>query len=422
MRRRGLASSGVLARGVLARGVLARAVLARAVLAGAFVVGSLTTTRPADAAPDADLVAALEAAGGADVVSIDLPATPHAPRVRAVSVARAPAATVLAVLGDPSRYAALIPSLVRAEEIGRRGDVRVVKWELEVPLFNLSGTLEVRPHGSGVELALVDGDFSPGHVVFEVAPRADGRTTVQLDARLDITRSSFFLRRLMARSDYGEPAALSAAAWVALRATVLRAEHPRDATAFRPTAAPPASTPGRPDGGVLAQAACAPLAARGAAALVRVAPSGRLAGISVAVAAREPTAGLAARLADPRSWRAFPGWHSVQPTSPTTVVVEDSIPFVDLDATWRDEPGPGARWWTAVEGASRGAWFGWEVFPPLPISGPASSLAVLTMVPRLETTGSIPRRFIEAEPLLEHGMSLALAFVDAVSATRGGAR
>ena len=410
MRRHGLASSAVLARGARVR----------AVLAGVVVVGSLTTTRAADAAPDADLVAALEAAGGADVVSIDLPATPHAPRVRAVSVARAPAATVLGVLGDPSRYAALLPSLVRAEEVGRRGDVRVVKWELEVPLFNLSGTLEVRPRGGGVELALVDGDFSPGHVVFEVAPRADGRTTVQLDARLDISHSSFFLRRLMARSDYGEPAALSAAAWVALRATVLRAEHARDATAFRPTGAPPASTPGRPDGGALAQAACAPLAARGAAALVRVAPSGRLAGISVAVATREPTAAVNARLADPRSWRAFPGWHSVQPTSPTTVVVEDSIPFVDLDATWRDEPGPRARWWSAVEGAASGAWFGWEVFPRSPSA--ASSLAVLTMVPRLETTGSIPRRFVEAEPLLEHGMSLALAFADAVGATRGGAK
>jgi hypothetical protein len=49
-------------------------------------------------------------------------------------------------------------------------------------------------------------------------------------------------------------------------------------------------------------------------------------------------------------------------------------------------------------------------------------VAVLTLAPRLELTGSIPRRFIAAEPLLEQGLTLALAFVDAVSATRGGAR
>jgi hypothetical protein len=144
----------------------------------------------------------------------------------------------------------------------------------------------------------------------------------------------------------------------------------------------------------------------------------------VSAPSREAPAAIEARLADPRSWRAFPGWHHVQPmppspTAPARVVVEDSLPFVDFDAAWRLETPPRARWWTAIEGAARGAWFGWEVFPP---AGPAPTLAVLTMSPRLETTGSIPRRFIDAEPLLEHGMSLALAFVDAVGATRSGAK
>ena len=41
------------------------------------------------------------------------------------------------------------------------------------------------------------------------------------------------------------------------------------------------------------------------------------------------------------------------------------------------------------------------------------SIAALTLYPRLETTGAIARRFIAAEPLLEEGLSLALAFVDA---------
>jgi hypothetical protein len=395
-----------------------------ALAVGLTIAALLAPARAASAAPDADLVAALDAAGGADVVAFELPAPARAPRVRAATTTRAPVATVLAVLGDPSRYATMIPSLIRSREVGRRGDARVVEWELEVPLFNLSGTLELRPRPGGLELAMIDGDMSPGRVVFETAARPDGGTTVQIDARLDVTRTSFFLRRIMARSDWGEPAALSAATWVALRAAVLRAEHPSDAAAFRPRAPTTATMPGQPDGRALGRAPLAALAARGAAALVSLAPSGRLASVSVAAPSREAPAALEARLADPRSWRAFPGWHRVQwmppsGTAPARVVVEDSIPFVDFDATWRLEPPPRARWWAAVDGAARGAWFGWEVFPP---TGQAPALAALTMSPRLETTGSIPRRFIEAEPLLEHGMSLALAFVDAMGATHSGAK
>jgi hypothetical protein len=374
----------------------------------------------ASAAPDADLVAALEASGGADVVAFDLPAPAHAPHVRAITIARAPAAAVLAALGDPSRYSALIPSLVEAKEIARRGDVRVVEWELEIPLFNLSGTLELRPRPGGVELALVDGDLSPGRLVFETAARPDGSTIVQLDARLDVARSSFFLRRIMARSEYGQPAALAAAAWVALRATAFRAEHPRDATAFRPTAPFAASPPGQPDGRALARAPFGPLAARGAVAVVNLAPTGRLASVAVGLITRETPQALAARLGDPRSWHAFPGWRRVRPmppteTAPARIEVEDGIPFVDFDATWRAEPPPRSNWWLAIDGAARGAWFGWQVFALEP-----ASEAVLTMSPRLEATGSIPRKFIEAEPLLEAGMGMALTFVDAVSATRSG--
>jgi hypothetical protein len=385
----------------------------------AIAASALGTARAARAAPDADLVAALAEAGGADVVAFELPAPAHAARVRAATTTRASAQEVTNVVGDPSHYGALVPALIRSQEVGRRGDARVVAWELEIPLFNLKGELELRARASGVELRFTDGDLSPGRIVFEIAPRAGGGATVEIDARLDVLHSSFFLRRVLTRSDYGEPGALAAAAWVALRAAVLRAEHPRDAAAYRPTAPPASQGTGRPDGRALLGAPFAPLAARGAAALVSLAPSGRLASVSVGAMARDAPAPAVARLADPRSWQAFPGWRHVDgvPATPPRVVVEDAIPFVDFDATWSLERGPGARWWTAVEGAGRGAWFGWQVSP----SGPPT-LAVLTMYPRLEALGSIPRRFIEAEPLLEPGMSLALVFVDAVGATRGGGR
>jgi hypothetical protein len=379
----------------------------------------LAWPRGAPAAP-ADLVAAREAVrAGTDVVAFDLPATPGAPHVRAATLACAPPATVLGVLSDPTHFRALLPSLVRSEEVARRGEARVVAWELEVPLFNLSGKMELRPLRGGVELALVEGDFAPGRVAFEVAPRAGGCATVTVDARLDVKRSSWFLRKVIARSPWGEPAALAAAAWTALRATALRAEHAGEAAAARPTAPHLWPAPGVPDGRALERPPLARLAARGAVAAIASAPTGRLIGVSVAVPVAPPASALTARLASPTSWRHFPGWQHVRPMpstgqGPATVVVEDGIPFVDLDATWQPVPHMPLTW-RAVDGAARGAWFGWQLS-----DGPAGAQAVLTLSPRLELTGSVPRRLIAAEPLLEHGLSLALAFVDAVSATRGG--
>jgi hypothetical protein len=392
-----------------------------AVTLGLTFVLFVASARPARAAPDADLVAGLAAADGADVVSIDLPAPAGAPHVRAATTVRAAPATIVGVLADPARFASMLPSLVRSQVVGQRGDARVVAWELEVPLFNLSGTLELRARPDGVELTLLDGDFSPGRVAFATAARAGGGATLTVDARLDVRRSSWFLRRVMARSRWGEPAALAAATWVVLRAAALRAEHARDAVASRPTAPFVWPYAGVPDGGVLARAPLGALAARGATAIVAAAPSGRFVGAAVAVPTREPHAALDARLADTRTWRAFPGWRVVRPMPPTaqrpaTVVVEDSIPFVDLDATWQARPLAHARAWTAVEGAARGAWFGWQV-ADVPAVG---TEAILSLAPRLEQTGSIPRRLIDAEPLLEHGLALALALVDALGATHGG--
>ena len=50
-------------------------------------------------------------------------------------------------------------------------------------------------------------------------------------------------------------------------------------------------------------------------------------------------------------------------------------------------------------------------------AGQTRSVVVLSLYPRLEQTGMIPRRLIAAEPLLEHGLALSLAFVDALGAT-----
>ena len=45
----------------------------------------------------------------------------------------------------------------------------------------------------------------------------------------------------------------------------------------------------------------------------------------------------------------------------------------------------------------------------------APTVATLLLYPRLETTGRIARKSISAEPLMEHGLALALAFANATA-------
>ncbi|MFL5303675.1 MAG: SRPBCC family protein, partial [Polyangia bacterium] len=182
------------------------------------------------------LVAALPADGGADVVVIDRPSVPGAPRVRGATRVNAPPDAVRAALLDAAHYGAVIPSLVRSEVRQDGAGVRFVEWELEVPLFNLSGRFALRAAGDQVRLDLFEGDFSPGHLVFTIAPASGGGATVLVDASLDVRHSSWLLRRILKRSPDGEPAALAAAAYVALRGVALRAEHANTGTAWRPGA------------------------------------------------------------------------------------------------------------------------------------------------------------------------------------------
>jgi hypothetical protein len=63
--------------------------------------------------------------------------------------------------------------------------------------------------------------------------------------------------------------------------------------------------------------------------------------------------------------------------------------------------------------------FAWDVAPARAGQGAGNrSVAVLSLYPRLETSGYVPRKFIAAEPLLEHGMSLAVGYADAMSMAR----
>jgi hypothetical protein len=361
------------------------------------------------------LGAALPADGRSDLVLIQPSQAAEGPRVLAATRVAATPAAIKSVLLDPAHYRALIPALLGAVVTGaeRRSiepGAPLVDWELEVPLFNLSGRLALRERLDGVTFDLVDGDLAPGRIVFSIEAVPGGASTLIVDAQLNVKRSSWLVRKILSRSPVGEPAALAATAYVALRATALRAEHPAGTSAWRPTVPP--GTTRLPDSRLLAAETLAPLRARGTLALVAREKTERLRGVVVGIGLEAPAAILAAKLRDPATWKAFPGWRAVRVRPGSNgpgAEVEDNLPLVDLDATWIADSGTETRW-TAVAGATRGARLGWNFYG---VAGPKATLAALTLYPRLEATGTVARRFIEAEPLLEEGLALALAFADA---------
>jgi hypothetical protein len=140
-----------------------------------------------------------------------------------------------------------------------------------------------------------------------------------------------------------------------------------------------------------------------------------LALVQVLALSRLAPGAVSSLVAQPQSWQALPGWHQVSPakavgncSSAICWKVDSSVPFLDLDATWKI----GMQPWRAlsVAGACQGAAMGLDLLP----SGTGTA-AVLSLYPRLEKAGYVPRKSIASEPLLEHGLSLGLAVVDAVS-------
>ncbi|HEX3697215.1 MAG TPA: hypothetical protein VH374_17705 [Polyangia bacterium] len=400
----------------------------------ALVIGGLIGPAPwparaqatADGANLADnlstLPALLNALGG-DVITF----TAANAEAHVATLVAAPPAAVEAVLRTPAAYLQAIPSLARADVVERRprpggGEDLLVDWELEIPLFNLRGKLWVGGDGPRVVMDLVEGNFAPGQLVFTWAPAGSGQTIVALRARVNNQEGGWVIKRVASHSRYAGPAINAAAAYVAARAMAALAEHPRDAGARRPHAPPSPPTLAAINGRPLAERLLAADGAGTAAlGLVRRASSGRLAMVSIAVPTRRAADGAAAALGAPESWRAFPGWKHVDrvPAAPdgngfVDVDVRDNVPFVDFDARWRLWPGPPPRA-QATSGSGHGAVFGWDLVDTAPPRLPATA-AVLSLYPRLEALGYVPRKFIAAEPLLEHGLALALAYADAMAA------
>ena len=389
-------------------------------LAGFFLLlATLLAGSPARALPAPDtLPAALAALPGADLVFFDEPRSGQRSRILCAARTRASPARLRAVLLDPSAYRRAVPSFRRAEILARQGPNLEVEWELEVPLWNLEGKLWLRPVADGVDLELADGDLAPGLFQLRIQPVPNG-LVLSVAGQANMGEANWATRRLVKRSALAEPAMTATAAWVLLRALVLEAERPDGGVDPRRQPAAGTSPPALAaiDGSALARLARGRLSPGQVMAAVRARPDGRLDRVEVAAVARFPVPAAQKALGEASRWQALPGWHKVvvkpAPAGPTWEV-DSRFPFVDFDAVWSIRPGPPLRG-QVIGGDARGAVLGWDVIEG---GAPNTALAVFSLHPRLETSGYVPRKFIEAEPLLEHGLSLGVAYVDAVSLLR----
>jgi hypothetical protein len=374
-------------------------------------------------ASPSELTAALDVLGDADLVVL---ADPNRRPTRVLLATRvaAPFGHVRAMLSDLAAYRSALPSLRRFEfeEANKRAgsgepSEGMVAWELEVPLWNLEGKLWLRPTATGAELTVMEGDFSPGLVRLSATPEPGGTTLLSIDASTNLRDVNWIVKRMVKRNALAEPGLAAAAFYVLLRALRLQAERMGDAPDPRrhPTAAPSPPALFELDDGRLGRLASAKFQAPALLAAVRSRANGRLALVQVLAMSRLASGAASSLLAQPQTWQALPGLRQVSAAnavgncdSAICWNVDSSVPFLDLDATWK----VGMQPWRAqsVTGACQGGVMGLDLLP----SG-AGTAAVLSLHPRLEKAGYVPRKSIASEPLLEHGLSLGLAVVDMVS-------
>lgn len=374
-----------------------------------------------------DVSATLDRLGDADLVMMNDPAGARPVRVLLATKVKAPLEKLRQVVSDVASYRKAMPSFRRTDIVAKRSrgagatDSQVA-WELEIPASNLTGKLWLRTQAQGVDLELAEGDFSPG--IFHVralpdatADQPEQSSILTIDGHANLGDSHWALRKLVHRSPLVEPVMTAAAVYVMLRALAGLAEH---GSAARPKGAMTAADLSTLQGFGTGRAASALPDQPKILAAVRRRPDGRLARIEVAVPLMSAPEDASGKSLHPESFRGLPGWKKVTPIcgypdeckDPTATcwAVEGNLPMFSIGGTWKISPQP----WRArmVAGDSKGAVLGLDFVPG---QGKARTTLVASQHPRVDQGGFLPRKLIAAEPLLEHGISLALTIVEAVS-------
>jgi hypothetical protein len=372
-----------------------------------------------------DVSAILHQLGDADLVLLNDPAGARPVRVLLATRVSAPVEKIRQVIADPAAFAKAMPSFRRVEVVSRRqrapdeSELEIV-WELEVPLRNLQGKLWLRAQESGVDLTLVEGDFSPG--LFHLSTyRENGakkdQSVLTVEGSANVRDANWATRQIAQRSPIAEPAITVAAVYVLLKSLARLAEGTAPA---RPSAAMTAPKLSSLNGARVGSAARVYAQGKRVLAAVRSGADGRLARVEVAGHVSAPVEQVTRRTMQPKPFVHMPGWKKITPVSgnpdeckDTAALcwkVESNLPVFSLDGIWKILPRP----WRArmVAGDSKGAVMGIDILPAKPFG---RSTMVLSQHPRLDMAGYVARKLIAAEPFLEHGLALALTLVEAVS-------
>lgn len=345
-------------------------------------------------------------------------------------------------LGNAAAYREAIPSFVRAEVMPRRQTQTtqnsLVAWELEIPLWNLEGQLWFKPFDQALQIRLVSGAFAPGQFLWQwqrLGAKADTpQSLLVLRGTANTKGANWATRKIAGRSPLAEPAMTVAAAYTLMEGMVDRLTEKKQSPHPQRWPQAPMTPPSVNELETQLAQVAQNLNVSGPLGLVLRHPNGRLDHVQIAVSTSLGASDAIQALAQPQMWRALPGWKRILASSVVPAQsalrsaeaqtgtgapyaqrwqVDASFPFLDFDATWNVVVSSNLRA-TAVAGPGRNAVWAWHAVPGRDPSARATWL-VFSLYPRLDKLGFLPRKFIEKEPLLEGGLALALAYVNAVT-------
>jgi len=126
----------------------------------------------------------------------DLPAVIYATRVQA------PAATVAAVIGDPSNYPSFMRALTAVQVRSANDQMVVFDWTWGVALFSLTGRNLMTSYpgdsaqGYRFDIRLMSGELGIGRVMWRVYPEGPSTSLIVFSSRLDMRNANYLTRQL----------------------------------------------------------------------------------------------------------------------------------------------------------------------------------------------------------------------------------
>jgi hypothetical protein len=325
-------------------------------------------------------------------------------QVSMIVFVRAPAAAVRALVADVGGYVRFVPNLKRADFRQENGRW-VNDWKLELPISSFSGRdeYELEPAPLGVirfhsleSLATYEWQFVP----------VDGGCLLVETGYTDVLHANRFVRAFVARIPSLEHGLALAAQYMLVSAIKHEAERRAGGD----------GGPMPPVGDALER-----LSQRGQAVVMRAAPDGKLAEVSVVDHAYASEEGVRQVIGDPAAYRDFmAGVQRSEITERIGVdveyVLELALPILTWATTYRARIGRHAVDGAGVAGDLLGARFRWD----LQRRGERDTLVTYRANQPLARSSAIVRKLFAADPSLEYGLNVAFA-LSQVRAVRGRA-